>query len=185
MDELRNRLIQIYDEYRTALLNGKYYARRLALYRNLDLWSEIVAALGTSSAIGSWALWKTTFGANGWTLLAGAAVIVSLLKPILQFGKSREKYAKLFSGYNSLGLGFRFLIAEVKIKKAVDESQLQTVHQFFDQLRELAKDDDPHPPTRLLHRLVDEVNQEVPPSSLWMPARKEKKHDGETTAATA
>ncbi len=82
MDELRNRLIQIYDEYRTALLNGKYYARRLALYRNLDLWSEIVAALGTSSAIGSWALWKTTFGANGWTLLAGAAVIVSLLKPI-------------------------------------------------------------------------------------------------------
>ncbi len=176
MSELATRLIQIYDEYRSALLNQKYYAHRLQRYRRLDLLAEISVAIGTSSTVASWAIWKTSFGTNGWTVLAGAAVVVSMLKPILQLGKSIEKYGKLFAGYSSVAAGFRFLISEIRITRVVDESTLKAVKDLYGQVGELTREDDPLPAHRLLEKLQHEVNLEVPPASLWMPSQNEHAH---------
>jgi hypothetical protein len=150
-------------------LNCKYNAERLRRYRAFDATAEIVVALGTSTAIGSWAVWKTSFGNNGWTVLAAVAVVFSIVKPILQLAKSIEKYGRLYSGYSSLSVSFRFLTDEIRLKRSIDESLLKTINGLFEQIRELAKDDDPAPSRRLLERLYAEVNNEFPPASLWMP----------------
>jgi hypothetical protein len=58
----------IHNEYRTALLNRKYYGARLERYRTINRWFEIAIALGatTGTGIAGLAIWKQGYGTAAW-----------------------------------------------------------------------------------------------------------------------
>jgi hypothetical protein len=163
-------LKNIHREFRTALLNKKYYGCRLEWYQSVNWWFEILIALGatTGTGIAGFAIWKNGAGIVAWGIISGISIVLSAVKPIMDLPKQIERYSKLSGAYSKIFESFRVMEQEF------EEGGLTTVHvERFKQLRaqlvDLAPDDDQKPDRTLIKRLEDEVNKEIPASSLWMP----------------
>jgi len=162
-------LKNIHREFRTALLNKKYYGCRLDWYQTVNRWFEIIIALGaTGAGVAGLAIWKTGAGVTAWAIISGASVVLSTVKPIIDLPKQIERYSKLSGAYAKIYESFRVMEQEF------DESGLTAAHlekfkQLRSQLVDLAADDDPNPKMTLIKRFEADVNREIPVSSLWMP----------------
>ena len=93
-------LRDLYDEYRTALMNREYYSCRLASVRTQNRILEIIIAVGTSSAVASWTIWQTEEVV--WTSIAAVVTLLTIVKPIIDYPKSIERYSKLFVGHGDV-----------------------------------------------------------------------------------
>ncbi len=162
---------QIYDLYRTALMNRMYYGVRLATYMKWNTGLESTLALGMSGAIGAWAIWRTSFGQYVWAAIAGVATLIAVLKPILQLPKAIERTSKLWVGHTDLYLDLQHIVSTIKVVGDVTKEMENSFHQAKERYRKLALDDDPQPKKRLQKECYDAVNQEIPPASLWVPPR--------------
>src|SRR5258708_4278267 len=119
---IRAQLKQIYDLYRTGLLNQLYYADRLNAYQQKNKWVEITQAIGTSSALGAWSIFKDGAGSHAWVVIAGVATIISIIKPFLQWSKEIEKYGQLSIGYTGLYLDLKRIVAQIAVEQAIQDS---------------------------------------------------------------
>ncbi|TWC06790.1 hypothetical protein FBZ93_10178 [Bradyrhizobium macuxiense] len=163
-------LKNIHREFRTALLNKKYYGCRLDRYQTINRWLEIVIAFGATSGTGiaGFAIWKNGAGVVAWGIISGASIILSTLKPIIDLPKQIERYSKLSTAYSRIFETFRVLEQELH-EGGLTDAHVQAFKQIRSQLVDLAVDDDRKPNIALVKRLEDEVNREVPVTSLWMP----------------
>ena len=156
--------------YRTALMNRKYYGYRLSAVRKWNTALEILIAVGTSSAVGAWAIWKSTsVGANVWAILAGLAVLLAVVKPFLNLSKDVERYSKLFVGHGDVYYDLGTLTLELaRVKNYTDK-----IHEAFlrarERIKQLGIEDDPKINERLRRRFYEEAKEEIPVGSLWWP----------------
>jgi hypothetical protein len=158
------------DTYRTELLNRLYYGYRLARVKRWNLVLEIVVAIGTSSAIGAWVVWqKTETGEIVWAILAGAAALVAILKPILQLPKKVEQYSKLFVEHGNLFYQLDILEKEITKHQGFTSETERSYRTVLEKARGLAIDDEPSPSKRLIDKCCQEVNQKIPKKTLWRP----------------
>lgn len=171
--DLAAELRWLYDSYRTALLNRKYYAHRLLVYQRWNLILELAVAVGTSGAIGAWAIWKQGVGRNAWAFLAGLAALIAVVKPIIQLPKRIERYSKLHVAYSELYQDIDRLVSEVKLEKLLTKEMCKSVRLAAERHYKLELEDDPKPVKHWVQRFYDEVNREIPASTLWMPIAAE------------
>ena len=102
---------QIYDEYRTALLNKKYYSVRLAKMKRCNFVMEFLIAAGaTGSGVAGLAVWKTDYGALAWATLSGASILLAIAKPLLKLADKIENYGKLYGEYARAFQNLDFLV---------------------------------------------------------------------------
>src|SRR4051812_14402793 len=115
IENLRSSLTHIYDAYRTALLNRKYYGHRLEWTRRFSFWSEILIAIGATSSggVAGLAIWGSITGQYVWLWISGIATIISVIKPAFQFGKSIENYTKLYAGHTNIYLSLREVVEDI------------------------------------------------------------------------
>ena len=168
-DELRPTLIEVYNLYRTALLNRKYYARRLAGWRWWNMVCEVAIALGTSGTIATWAVWKTGLGEYAWTFVAAFTAILAVLKPIIQLTKGIERYSKLYIGHSDLFYDLQGMVAEIQRTHNFSAEMISAIKSARGRFKKLALDDDPTPNPPQVRECYNEVNREIPPESLWVP----------------
>src|ERR1044072_8967941 len=90
----RGLVINIHNEFRTALLNSKYYGWRLDRCQKINRAIEIVIAVGatTGTGIAGFAIKKNGAGAAAWAVISGASVVLATLKPIVDLPKKIEQY---------------------------------------------------------------------------------------------
>ncbi len=171
-ETLYNQLCEIYKIYRKALLNRKYYGHRLSSVKMWNNMFDVTVAVGMSSAIGAWFVWQSGYGKIAWEILAGMATLTALIKPILHFPQLIEKSSKLFTGHGDIFYDLERIIQKtIKDAKYTEELDL-SFQEIFDRFKRLALDDDPKPKKKLLQKCYDEVNKEIPPSSLYIPKVK-------------
>src|SRR5438045_3793159 len=82
----------IHGEYRTFLLNKKYYGYHLGRYQRINRTMEILIAVGaTGSGIAGLAVWQAGVGASVWAVISALSIILSTIKPILDIPKQIER----------------------------------------------------------------------------------------------
>src|SRR5216684_5298611 len=86
------RLRQIYDAYRSALLNRKYYGCQLDSYRKMNRASDIVLAIATPGMVGAWAIWHSQTGQLLWGVIASSVSLLAVVKPIFNWSKEIDRY---------------------------------------------------------------------------------------------
>ena len=174
--QLRDQLSVLYDNLRTACFNKKYYGHQLAKTRRWNNASEFVLAITASgTGIGSWAVFQYQAGQIAWVVLAGVSALIAIVKPIVKWSDSVERYAKLHSEYSKLTVTLQAVAGQVRMQKEFTP-ELQKVYQTAQStFSKLADDDDPSPNDTLLAALQQKVNQEIPPASLWMPKGTKKR----------
>lgn len=156
--------------YRTALMNRKYYGYRLSAVKTWNTAMEIVIAVGTSSAIGAWAIWRSTsVGANVWAILAGLATLFAVVKPCLKLSKRVEKYSELFVGHGDVYYDLKTITMELAGFRDYTDKIDEAFRRTIERIKQLAFKDDPKINEKLRRRSFEEVKREIPVESLWWP----------------
>jgi hypothetical protein len=166
--ELRAELNHLYDMYRTALLNRKYYGHRLVKCRAIARWTDIGLALAAASTVGAWAVWQTPLGQSAWQLIGALAVVLAVAKPFLNLPADTERYSRLFTSHGSIYSSLGRIVSDVERLHAFGPSAKLSYAAALERFDEVCKEDDPAPSRRLLKRCFDEVKKELPPSRFWV-----------------
>jgi len=165
------RLDHIYDLRRNCLLNELYYGYKLRLFSTAAFWLEIVIVIGSgASGVSGWIIWTTYPGLKAvWAVIAAASTLVAALKPVLHIDARLKRYSSLFSSYKLLSTSMGIIVEDIAEAHSVPLEIAKEVDRVRARYKALSTDDDPHPSTKLLKRLQDQVNQRVPTSSLFYP----------------
>ncbi|MFI5380097.1 MAG: hypothetical protein ACHRHE_12430, partial [Tepidisphaerales bacterium] len=148
----------LYDLYREARMNVKYYGEKIASYQRWILTIEVAVALGTSGTVVSLPIFSTTAGK---IIVIGAgtiAAILGVLKPILNLSKKIERSSKLWSGYLAIFNGAGRIVRAVQIHQEIDDRLAVRIEELHDRMDVLSTDDDPSAEGKTLERLQNEVN---------------------------
>jgi len=183
--DLNRTLEGIYDDYRTLLLNVKYNGERLRTATRKNRILEFIIAVGASgSGIAGFALWKTDSGQYAWGAISGAAILVSIIKPILNLGHDIEENSQLWAEYATLFARCRNVIRSIEGARSriaqtgdLPENVQEEVRSIRAKMVELAPRGDQKPSRRRVEALQAEVNAEIPPATLWVPFPEEKSDD--------
>ncbi len=181
-------LEELYDLLRTARLNAKYYGELVSNLQRWNLGVDIAIAIGTSSTLAGVAIFKTDSGRVALSIVAAVAVLLSIVKPILNLSKRVERASKLWGGYNTLFNTLRRAAVRIATTGCVDDDCRQIIKDAQDRMDALSGDDDPRPNPKVLQRIQAEVNLEIPAESLcWSvdPSNEREKSSGETFVASA
>lgn len=169
-EQIKVRLTQIYDSYRIALMNQKYYRYELSRLQRFNSIFEIVIAVGTSgSGVSAWALWDSDLGKVIWAVIAGPAAILAIIKPIIKHSKVIEDYSTRHTKYSVIVEELDRLIKDIGFKHKLEpdhNKSFDNIPKLFGEISKLEKEP---PKKQLLDQCFDEVNKEHPPESFWMP----------------
>ncbi len=163
-------VLRLHDLYRTCLLNQKYYSHKLNSYKLWNRVMDIVVALATSSAFAGLAIWKSGLGANFFSILLAASVVVSVLRPILKLTEGIDRYSKLHYGYSQLSFQVENVLTDMRRRGGPQDDHLKTTADIEDRYRNLGLEDDAGPNLKLLKKFQAEVNEAVPAERLWLPS---------------
>ncbi|HEX9407859.1 MAG TPA: hypothetical protein VF975_11120 [Thermoanaerobaculia bacterium] len=167
------RLTQIYDAYRSALLNKKYYACQLDFYRKLNRSVEIILAIATPSTVGGWAIWHTQTGQTIWAVIAAIVALVAALKPVFDWPKDIDRYSRLHAEHTVQFYTLKQLVEDIEMHKTITPEMEKRFLDARDRHAQLSKDDDVKPSKRVARRCEREVKAEIPSDRLWIPNKGE------------
>lgn len=166
----------LYNDYRTALLNKKYYGYRLAWKKKLNVGINIFAALfstgGTFSLVLGWSFVDEETKKN---LTICAAVLSTIVTASLVFQKylnlenDIERYSKLCVEHSKIAANLRAIVDDLKYLQDVTNADITKRAEIIALFNDLESADEEDPSARLMSRAQKEVNAEVPPTSFWMP----------------
>lgn len=184
--DLNRTLEGVYDDYRTISLNAKYNGERLSEATRNNRILEIIIAVGASgSGIAGLALWKSDYGQLAWGAISLAAILVSIVKPILNLGQDIEEYSKLWVEYSTLFARFRNVIRAIESQRSriaetgnLPQNIIDQVLDIPAKMVELAPRGDQRPNRRKVEALQARVNEEIPPATLWVAPSKLEESDG-------
>lgn len=93
----------VYDLYRTARLNVKYYTCKLSRVEHANFLMDVILLItAPSSAIAGLWFWETPLGQGIWKYLGVVSAFIAVLKPSLALTKKIKKYEEVLSGYKAL-----------------------------------------------------------------------------------
>lgn len=167
-------LRRLYNDHRTALFNREYYGCRLEHTRRWNLGLEVVIAIGTSSAVSGWLIWKDSTGETVWAIITGITAILAIVKPFLDLPKQIERYSKLFIGHGEVFYDLDQVVADVRTEQGFTSKLKRKYNEALVRNKELAADDDPKTKQRLGRKCQASVNKQLPAKDYWLPTSEEQ-----------
>ena len=165
----------IYDEFRTLVLNKEYYARRTAksrkLLRALDVFLALFAG---ASGVLSWPLWEVeAFGQPIGPLLlslaTGIALVLGIARPYLKLEDEHERLSSIQGAYGTIAFVMEDVVNKVKTSQTVDETS-EAIYRVLRQVRgSLGPNEDTPADRELIDAMEAIVNQRYPMDSFYYP----------------
>ena len=107
-------VVGLYDEYRTSLMNAKYYGQRLRWLKLTSIASDVIVALAASAAFAGFAIWKASPGAVLLSIILGASALISAARPVLRLPDKIDRYSKLHYGYLEVYYRIQAITADMR-----------------------------------------------------------------------
>lgn len=170
-EALERSLKQLYRELRNEMFNREYYGCMLHRRRRLDRLLQFVIAVGSSSAIAGWAIFREGTGAAVWATIAGLTTLVAVAQPILNLPKDIERYSKLFMSHASIYEELKRIVQEVEVRQDFPPGLRKAFAEAGRLRSALSADDDPKVDKRLARKVQEDVNRFWPVKKFWMPPR--------------
>ena len=163
------RMIHIYNLYRTARLNVLYYEESVKFWARIVLIYDIgIAITGGSSPLAFWKHSARPIAQQGWFYLTIGAATLALLKPILRFEHRLRTSAELHTHYCDLYLDLKCLIEDA----SAGNDLTQKVNSVFEHCRDRYKAlemNEPPARRRKIVRLEERVKKEININECWFP----------------
>ncbi len=181
----------VYDLYRTARLNVKYYAARLESVERWGFWLDLLIAITApaSAVSGIWLL-KTEIGQEMWKYLAGLAAIVAVAKPLLKLPQQIKLIEQCLAGYRALEFDVEQIVNRIRVERAYSKAS----QKMLDIAQEKKKKLVCNPPENrqkkaLIDRFYKDTITELPETHFFVPEHADERtitaQSAEATASTA
>lgn len=168
-EELPRRLFHLYDEFRTVVLNRKYYGHQLKNAKRRVQAIDLSVAIGTSSTVSAWTIFGTPGGRLVWSIIGAIASILAIAKVALQLSAGVERYTKLHTGYSDLCFDLKRIVDEVQITQQLPAEAASVLKNVEARFKDLNSADDITPNKILVRRFFEQTQAELPASSFWIP----------------
>lgn len=161
----------VYDFRRTSRLNELYYGSKLKSLERTNLLMEIlIASTSSSSAIASFAFWKTGAGQSFWQALLVITAVIAILKPFLSYAKRIKKYDELLNFYRLISHDLRELCSDIEQDRAYSAKHQRRYKEIRGRLRQSINGS----PERLedkktKERCEKQVLAELEPNQFYIP----------------
>jgi len=161
----------VYDKYRTARLNVKYYSRRMELAERWNFALELVLLVtAPSSAVAGLWFWNADFGKIAWQYLGVIAAFAAVLKPFLALTKRIKEYESVLSGYRILEFDLMEIKSLIEQKQKYDAALQSEFKKALQRERTLVgKTPETRESQKIKSQCESEVLQELPASSFFVP----------------
>lgn len=160
----------VYDSLRTISLNDKYYSRRIVFYDRINFWLEIIIAISTSTSIAKFAIWKTETGSLIWTLIAGLAVLLAIIKPFMKLTDRIKRIENVLTKYRLIKHEFGILRIDISEKNSYNDEHKNKLRELLAKEEELIeKQPENYISKRLIKKCTNEVNKEYPTDNFFIP----------------
>lgn len=160
----------VYDEFRTARLNMRYYERQLNALRRKNIIIEFVLALSVSSGVAGLWLWQNAVGGFIWKALVTVAAFLAILKPLIKLSDQIQQKSEILTSWRLFDDGLQNLTLVVKERRNYDEEMLNRFHTLMEtkstivQREPLECIDE-----KLRTKCFQQVNQELPFDNFFVP----------------
>lgn len=169
---LVGRLKPVYQTYRTALLNRLYYGAKLGKLKKWSLGLDIIGAVGTATtSIGVWKIFSGGTGKEVWAVIAGAATLIGVIKPVLQLPKAIEGASKLFTGHTEVYFELQRVVHKIAATQSFSIELEGAYDSAFERYKKLNLEDDAEPSKNAVKTLEEEVMHQIPNTALWYPPK--------------
>jgi hypothetical protein len=173
IDTQANPVWEVYDEYRTARLNAKYYLSKLGSLEKKNFWLEwTLAAAAPTSAVAGLSLWQNAAGKQIWLVIAVLAACLAVYKPIGKLTERMRQMEERITKYRGLEFDLNHIaraIAEQDIYNDALRAQFSSVLAKKEQL--VLSYVDPEIDEDLRWRCQEQVQRELPKSKFHIPTR--------------
>lgn len=163
------RMIQIYNWYRTARLNVLYYEESLKRWgRAVRTHDALIALSGTSSPIAFWQRSNEPLLHQIWFYLTLFAAGSAVLKPVLRWENKLTLFAELHTHYCDLYMDLKCLIEDVAFAQDLNTKSNSVFEQCRNRFKEISKKEPPENKRRI-RRLEEQVKKEININDYWFP----------------
>lgn len=167
------RMVQIYNWYRTARLNVLYYEESLRHWtwavRGHDL---LIALGGTSSPIAFWQHSSQPMAQQAWFYLTLLTAFLAILKPILRWDNQLKLYTELHTHYCDLYMDLKCLVEDITAEADLTAKANVAFEHCRTRFKELERKEPP-PNNKKIRRLEGNVKTEININACWFPAESE------------
>lgn len=169
MQNKYERMIQIYNWYRTARLNVLYYEESFKLWTRAVLIHDVLIALsGASSPIAFWQRSTQPLLHQVWFYLTLFAASSAALKPILRWQNKLTLYTELHTHYCDLYIDLKCLIEDVTVAQGLNVKFNSVFEHCRIKFKELGKKEPPVDNDKV-KRLEQRVIHEIYINNCWLP----------------
>lgn len=160
----------VYDKFRTARLNVKYWSGVLNSLSSENFWIELVLAVSASSTVAGLWFWYTLFGGTVWKVLSALAAFLAVLKPSLRLTDRVRRVEGLLVGYRALDHDLDTLCISIRQQGEYSKALKGQFDRALARLGDLVRRA-PNEKTneKLLRRCMDEVKRELPVENFFVP----------------
>ncbi|HEX8397866.1 MAG TPA: hypothetical protein VF644_10600 [Pyrinomonadaceae bacterium] len=171
--DLTHPVWNVYDDYRTALLNVKIQKAELKRLRKINFFIEIPLAITASATITGLWIWGTAYGGYIWKILGLISAFLAVLKPLLKFPEKIQQRGEMLADYSSIEYELEkiktLISQEREYSKKLKEQYLKTIDkkQQIKAKHTGIKYLEINPEIKRL--CTEEVKKEHPASSFYIP----------------
>lgn len=171
MDSQDHPVWLVYDFRRTSRLNELYYGSKLASLERKNLLMEVIIAMTSStSAIASFAFWRTGAGQSFWQALLVITAVVAVFKPFLNYSKKIRKYDELLNFYRLISHDLRELCDDISQDRAYSAKHQKRYKEIKGRLRQnVNRSPDRLEDKKTKKRCERQVLAEITPDQFYIP----------------
>lgn len=166
-DKTYDELTRLFDLYRLAELNRRYYGLRGAFFERLQSGFLVAAAVLSAFALG---LLLATPGETTNYIAAALAGFSAVLTTVTQYFKWDEQARRFYFLHHSYGHLFsqsEALMTDIRRTGEVTERQIGASNFLHDSFGRIEVLDEPEPNRKLIDKLEAEVNTAFPNDYIW------------------
>ena len=171
MGDRSNSMWDIYDLWRTAKLNIKYFTALSNKFQRCSIFFDVIIAITTpSGAVAALWFWDNSIGSYVWKILFCLASVCVVIKPIMNCNKKVQKAEKIVTAYKLLYHDIDLIIIKIKNNKGIVEQLMSEFYEALARKRLLIKNSSEFSDNkRLIRKYTNEVNEELSSYEFYIP----------------
>lgn len=166
-DRYHQELVRLFDLYRLANLNARYYGRRAEKFESYNKWSMVIAALLSAAALGF------LLGAEGeWVkvlaaILSGLTAVISGVTPFFGWTEKVRDLRSLRFAYSQLFGQIESVIGEIRRAGHVSPEHIGMAKIAYDAYSRIEALDELEPDQSLIDEEDEKVRKAFPEDYVW------------------
>ena len=174
-NDMNHPVWNVYDEFRTARLNVRYYESQLKKLSTWNSFTEWILAVSASSGVAGLWFWENEIGGFAWKVLGAFTVFLAVGRPILNLTKKINKTSEMLSAYKELDHDFNKLKIKISTHKKYDEPLKDVFEDLLEKKGDIIKRyTDEYINDKLIIKCTQRVNEELPVDRFYIPKERIK-----------